>query len=173
MKHALKIGKKKKKNSNSDSSSKVEKKLKKKGEKVSKKDKTKGKRKARTRELPEFKVRKSKMNRAELVEAFMSEMDLPELTGLGDEMKEKTQKNLVKAFLEAQSRLIMGHIAPKGSGKFQIPGLLNITVKKVPAKPKRKAMNPFTKKEQWFDAKPATVKVRARPMRLLKDVAAS
>ena len=42
----------------------------------------------------------------------------------------------------------------------------------VPAKPKRKGINPFTKEEQWFAAKPASVKVKVRPLKKLKDAAA-
>jgi hypothetical protein len=42
---------------------------------------------------------------------------------------------------------------------------------KVPAKPKRKGINPFTGQEQWFAAKPASTKVKVRPMKKLKDAA--
>jgi hypothetical protein len=52
-----------------------------------------------------------------------------------------------------------------------LPGLLKVTAVKVPAKPKRKGINPFTKVEQWFAAKPATVKVKVRPLKRLKDAA--
>ena len=53
-----------------------------------------------------------------------------------------------------------------------LPGLLKITVVAVPAKPKRKGINPFTKQEQVFAAKPATVKIKVRPLKKLKDAAA-
>jgi hypothetical protein len=52
-----------------------------------------------------------------------------------------------------------------------LPGLLKVTSVNVPAKPKRKGINPFTKEEQWFAAKPATVKVKVRPLKKLKDAA--
>ena len=58
------------------------------------------------------------------------------------------------------------------AGSFTLPGLLKITSVNVPAKPKRKGINPFTKEEQWFAAKPATVKVKIRPLKKLKDSAA-
>ncbi|MGE8287806.1 MAG: DNA-binding protein, partial [Stenotrophomonas sp.] len=37
--------------------------------------------------------------------------------------------------------------------------------------PKRKGINPFTKEEQWFAAKPATTKLKVRPLKKLKDAA--
>jgi hypothetical protein len=52
-----------------------------------------------------------------------------------------------------------------------LPGLLKITSVSVPAKPKRKGINPFTKEEQWFAAKPASTKVKVRPLRKLKAAA--
>ena len=41
----------------------------------------------------------------------------------------------------------------------------------VAAKPKRKGIDPFTKEERWFAAKPASVKVKIRPLKKLKDSA--
>jgi hypothetical protein len=46
-----------------------------------------------------------------------------------------------------------------------MPGLLKISAVSVPAKPKRKGINPFTKEEQWFAAKPATTKIKIRPLK--------
>jgi hypothetical protein len=40
---------------------------------------------------------------------------------------------------------------------------------KKPAKPARKGINPFTKQEQTFAAKPASKSVRARPVKAIKD----
>jgi len=42
----------------------------------------------------------------------------------------------------------------------------------VPATKKRFGKNPSTGHEQWFAAKPASVKVKVRPMKKLKDAAA-
>jgi hypothetical protein len=78
----------------------------------------------------------------------------------------------VKAVLASLGDVITGSIGKKGAGVFVLPGLLKITAVKVPAKPKRKGINPFTKQEQWFAAKPATVKVKVRPLKKLKDAAA-
>ena len=78
----------------------------------------------------------------------------------------------VKAVLVAVEDAVSGAISKKGVGSFTLPGLFKITAVKVPAKPKRKGINPFTKEEQVFAAKPASVKVKVRPLKKLKDAAA-
>jgi nucleoid DNA-binding protein len=78
----------------------------------------------------------------------------------------------VRAVLGALEGAAHGSVSKKGAGSFTLPGLLKITVVNVPAKPKRKGINPFTKEEQWFAAKPASVKVKVRPLKKLKDAAA-
>lgn len=77
----------------------------------------------------------------------------------------------VKAVLAALESVILGSVHKKGAGEFTLPGLLKIGVQKVPAKPKRKGINPFTKQEQVFAAKPATVKIKVRSLKKLKDAA--
>jgi nucleoid DNA-binding protein len=54
---------------------------------------------------------------------------------------------------------------------FVLPGLLKITVTSVAAKPARKGINPFTGEPTTFKAKPATVRVKVRAMKKLKDAA--
>ena len=78
----------------------------------------------------------------------------------------------VRAVLASLEGAVHGSVSKKGAGSFTLPGLLKINVVNVPAKPKRKGINPFTKEEQWFAAKPATVKVKVRPLKKLKDAAA-
>jgi nucleoid DNA-binding protein len=78
----------------------------------------------------------------------------------------------VRAVLASLEGAVHGSVNKKGIGSFTLPGLLKITSVKVPAKPKRKGINPFTKEEQWFAAKPASVKVKVRPLKKLKDAAA-
>lgn len=75
----------------------------------------------------------------------------------------------VKAVLAALEATTLASMNKKGIGEFTLPGLLKVIALKVPAKPKRKGINPFTKEEQWFAAKPATVKVKVRPLKKLKD----
>ena len=77
----------------------------------------------------------------------------------------------VKAVLAALDGAILGSVHKKGAQSFTLPGLLKIEVQKVPAKPKRKGSNPFTKQEQVVAAKPATVRIKARALKKLKDAA--
>lgn len=79
----------------------------------------------------------------------------------------------VRAVIAALESTIHASIGKKGAGVFVLPGVLKITVVSVPAKPKRKGLNPFTGQEAVFAAKPATVKVKVRPMKKLKDAATS
>jgi len=51
--------------------------------------------------------------------------------------------------------------------------MLKINVQQVPAKKRRFGKDPFTGEERWFDAKPATVRIKARPLKKLKDAAAA
>ncbi|MEO7013249.1 MAG: HU family DNA-binding protein [Dokdonella sp.] len=78
----------------------------------------------------------------------------------------------VRAVMAALEAAVAGSIHKKGSGSFTLPGLLKITVVSLPAQPKRKGINPFTKLEQVFAAKPARTKVKVRPLKKLKDAAA-
>jgi nucleoid DNA-binding protein len=77
----------------------------------------------------------------------------------------------VKAVMASLEEAAIGSVSSKGAGEFVLPGLLKVMSVKVPAKPKRKGINPFTKEEQWFAAKPASVKVKVRALKKLKDAA--
>ncbi len=61
----------------------------------------------------------------------------------------------------------------KGLGEFTLPDLLKVTAVTVPARKKRVSINPFTKQEQTFAAKPATTKLRLRALKKVKDAALS
>jgi nucleoid DNA-binding protein len=77
----------------------------------------------------------------------------------------------VRAVMSALEGACFASVSKKGAGTFTLPGLLKINSINVPAKPKRKGINPFTKEEQWFAAKPATTKIKVRPLKKLKDAA--
>jgi nucleoid DNA-binding protein len=77
----------------------------------------------------------------------------------------------VRAVIAALEDTIRASISKKGPRTFVLPGLLKITAVAVPAKKARKGINPFTGEETTFKAKPATVKVKVRPMKKLKDAA--
>ena len=77
----------------------------------------------------------------------------------------------VKGVLGALEATMFGCLHKKGAGQFTLPGLLRIQAQAVAAKPRRQGKDPFTGQERWFEAKPATVRVRARPLKKLKDAA--
>ena len=76
-----------------------------------------------------------------------------------------------KAVLAALEGAMLGHVHKKGARTFTYPGLFKITCTDVPAKKARKGIDPFTKQERMFAAKPASVKIKARPLKKLKDAA--
>ncbi|MBL8299824.1 MAG: HU family DNA-binding protein [Rhodanobacteraceae bacterium] len=76
-----------------------------------------------------------------------------------------------KAVLAALEATILGSIHKKGAGVFTLPGLLKVTAQAVPAKKKRFGKDPFSGEERWFPAKPATVRIKARALKKLKDAA--
>lgn len=79
-------------------------------------------------------------------------------------------KKQVSAVFEALANEIKKSMT-KGSGVFQIPGLIKITKKKVPARPAQKGVrNPFTGELQDRPAKPAYSKVAVRALKNLKQM---
>merc|ERR1712080_66223 len=66
---------------------------------------------------------------------------------------------------------IMGVAADqlKKVGNFKLGGCLNMKLKKKPATPARKGVNPFTKEPCVFKAKPASKTVRCLAMKKLKE----
>ena len=78
----------------------------------------------------------------------------------------------VKAVMAALESTMVASINRKGAGSFMLPGLLKVTAVAVPAKKARKGINPFTKEETTFKAKPASVKLKVRALKKLKDAAA-
>jgi nucleoid DNA-binding protein len=77
-----------------------------------------------------------------------------------------------KAVLAALEATVLGAVSKKGAQQFVLPGLLKVTSVAVPAKAKRFGKDPFTGQDRWFPAKPASVKIKARPLKKLKDAAA-
>ena len=80
-------------------------------------------------------------------------------------------KAQVNAVLDSLGEVINLHIKKRSVGEFVLPGLLKITTVKKPAVKARKGINPFTKEEQMFKAKPASTVVKVRPLKGLKDMA--
>jgi nucleoid DNA-binding protein len=84
-----------------------------------------------------------------------------------------TRKQAAGVF-ESLEGALLGSVHPKGVGSFILPGLLKVTLRKVPA---RKAgtlvRNPATGEMIKAAAKPASVRVKVRPLKKLKTAAAS
>ena len=77
----------------------------------------------------------------------------------------------VKSVFDALSQEIGSAVGKKGPGVFAVPGLMKIVVIQKPATKARKGINPFTKEECIFKAKPARKVIKVRPLKALKDMA--
>ena len=90
---------------------------------------------------------------------------LSESTGL-----EKKQVSAVLAELEG---LVERHVRKNAAGTFTLPGLLKILTVKKPARKAQKGVpNPFRPGETMdVAARPASVQVKVRPLKKLKDMA--
>lgn len=95
-------------------------------------------------------------------------------TQILNEIAENTElsRKQVTAVLDELESLIERSVKKRALGEFTIPGLMKITTVKKPATKARKGINPFTGEETTFKAKPASVAVKVRPLKKLKDFAA-
>src|SRR4051794_39613411 len=91
------------------------------------------------------------------------------LTSIADSTQ--LSRKQVASVFDALSGEIEKSLGKKGAGQFVVPGLMKITVIQKPAVKARKGINPFTKMEQMFKAKPARKVVKVRPLKNLKDMA--
>jgi nucleoid DNA-binding protein len=96
------------------------------------------------------------MNKTEILAA------LSEATGL--------TKLQVGGLFDELAKLIGRNLSEEGPGVFALPGLLQIKVVRKPATPERKGINPFTKEETVFKAKPAKNVVKLVPLKGLKTM---
>jgi nucleoid DNA-binding protein len=74
----------------------------------------------------------------------------------------------VAAMFHVMGSMIKADLSKNGSGIFKVPGLMRITVKRKPATKARMGINPFTKEQVMFKAKPARNVIRVRPLQALK-----
>ncbi len=70
-----------------------------------------------------------------------------------------------KAVIASLEATILASLHKKGAKGFVWPGLFKATLVSTPARPARKGINPFTKQEQMFAAKPASAKIRIRALK--------
>ena len=94
-------------------------------------------------------------------------------TEIYNSMAERTglSKKEIGDFFDALSDEIAANIGKKGPRVFQIPGLMKIVAVDKPALPKRQVRNPATGEMMWAAPKPASVTVRVRPLKKLKEMA--
>ena len=102
---------------------------------------------------------KAKMTKSQIVTS------IADSTGL-------SKKQVGDVFGELEN-LIERSIKKRAVGEFTMPGLMKITTVKQPARKARKGINPFTGEETTFAAKPASVAVKVRPLKKMKEFAAS
>ena len=106
--------------------------------------------------MEENQASKKSMNKTEILTA------LGEATGL--------TKQQVGSLFDELGKLIGKNLGSDGPGVFAIPGLLQIKVVRKPATEERKGINPFTKEEMVFKAKPAKNVVKVTALKGLKDL---
>lgn len=101
---------------------------------------------------------KEKLTKSALASLIAEQNDIPRKAAVG-----------VLSTLEG---VLLGSVHPKGVGEFTLPGLLKVTLRKVPA---RKAgtmiRNPATGEMMPAAAKPASVRVKIRALSKLKAAA--
>jgi nucleoid DNA-binding protein len=91
-----------------------------------------------------------------------------EVLGRIAEKTELSRKQVSSVFDELANE-IKNALGKKGPGLFVVPGLMKINLIQKPATKARKGINPFTKEEVMFKAKPARKVVKVRPLKNLKD----
>ena len=96
-------------------------------------------------------------------------MTKSEVLGSLSESTELTKKEIAGLF-DNLSALIAESLKKGGPGVFTVPGLSKIKVVRKPATKARKGINPFTKEETIFKAKPARNVVKVQPLKALKDM---
>ena len=79
-------------------------------------------------------------------------------------------KKQVSQVFDSLTSLVQKNMSRRGPGVFTLPGLVKLQKIHKPAVKARKGINPFTKEETMFKAKPARNVVKARCLKALKDM---
>ena len=108
-------------------------------------------------EAKKMKPVKTKLSKSQMFGALAEDSGVP--------------KSEVKKVWGSLERLIEASICERGYGQFTLPGLMKVTTVRRPAIKARRGINPFTKEEIWFKAKPATTSVRIRALKKMKGFA--
>lgn len=127
------------------------------------------KKKAVAKKAPAKKAVAAPKRKTTAIKAKMSKSAI--LTEIGDNTG--LSRKQVSSVFDELELLISRSISKRALGEFTVPGLMKVTTVKKPAKKARKGINPFTGEEQMFKAKPASIAVKVRPLKKLKEFAAS
>ena len=94
-------------------------------------------------------------------------------TQIQDQIAECTglARKQVASVIDCLGEVIEAHLTKNAVGEFVLPGLLKISTVRKPATKEHKGIDPFTKLEKVFKAKPASSAVKVRPLKGLKDMA--
>merc|ERR1719169_314357 len=82
-----------------------------------------------------------------------------ETTGL----KQRDVKSAVEGIMAVAAAEV------KKNGSFKLAGMLKLKLKKKPARPAKKGVNPFTKEPCVFKAKPASKTIKVLAMKKIKE----
>ena len=69
---------------------------------------------------------------------------------------------------EVMTAIFEKDLSKSGPGMVNVPGMMRVTVKRMPATKAREGINPFTKEPMIIKAKPARNVVKVRPLKGLK-----
>ncbi len=83
------------------------------------------------------------------------------------ETTDLSRKQVVSVF-DTMAKLLGADLGKSGPGVCNVAGLMKVMVVRKPATKARKGINPFTKEEVMFKAKPARNVVKVRPLKTLK-----
>jgi nucleoid DNA-binding protein len=84
--------------------------------------------------------------------------------------KSGLSKKEISNVFDALRELVKKELGRRGPGEFVIPDLIKLKVRKIPAKPARMGRNPATGEEMMLPPKAASKKIRATPLKKLKDM---
>lgn len=79
-------------------------------------------------------------------------------------------KKEVKSVFDEIGNLMYRHLRKGACGVFKLGNLFKINTAKKPATKERKGISPFTGEEITFKAKPASIKVKVRALKAVKDM---
>ncbi|MEQ8515847.1 MAG: HU family DNA-binding protein [Chromatocurvus sp.] len=128
--------------------------------------------KAPAKKAPAKKAAAAKAAPAKKVTALQEKMTKTQIVTTIADNTGLTKKQVGDVMGELET-LIERSIKKRSVGEFTLPGLMKITTVKKPARKARKGRNPFTGEDMVFSAKPASVAVKVRPLKKIKEFAAS